>query len=147
MILQEGDTILDRFHGMTPPLILHWHNPVIGCVATDYMLVLSATIFLVFPVPLSREWGFDPNVFGRFDLAALVQPYLKFLFVCLPVLQNMDEDSDTQVGLWTKLEGGAEAIFVFGSLFQAKAAAAAPAGGTIQMDMSHNSMLLMTLPG
>ena len=27
--------------------------------------------------------GFDPSVFGRFDLAALVQPYLKFLFVCL----------------------------------------------------------------
>ena len=27
--------------------------------------------------------GFDPGVFGRFDLAALVQPHLKFLFVCL----------------------------------------------------------------
>ena len=25
--------------------------------------------------------GFDPGVFGRFDLAALVQPHLKF--VCL----------------------------------------------------------------
>ena len=25
----------------------------------------------------------DPGVFGRFDLAALVQPHLKFLFVCL----------------------------------------------------------------
>ena len=27
--------------------------------------------------------GFDPGVFGRFDLAALVQPHLQFLFVCL----------------------------------------------------------------
>ena len=27
--------------------------------------------------------GLDPGVFGRFDLAALVQPHLKFLFVCL----------------------------------------------------------------
>ena len=26
--------------------------------------------------------GFDPGVFGRFDLAALVQPHLK-IFVCL----------------------------------------------------------------
>jgi hypothetical protein len=26
--------------------------------------------------------GFDPGVFGRFDLAALAQPHLKFLFVC-----------------------------------------------------------------
>ena len=26
--------------------------------------------------------GLDPGVFGRFDLAALVQPHLKFLFVC-----------------------------------------------------------------
>jgi len=25
--------------------------------------------------------GFDPGVFGRFDLAALVQPHLKFLLV------------------------------------------------------------------
>ena len=25
----------------------------------------------------------DPGVFGRFDLAALVQPHLQFLFVCL----------------------------------------------------------------
>jgi len=32
---------------------------------------------------LSREMGFDPGVFGRFDLAASVQPHLKFLFVCL----------------------------------------------------------------
>jgi hypothetical protein len=29
------------------------------------------------------ERGFDPGVFGRFDLAALAQPHLKFLFVCL----------------------------------------------------------------
>ena len=35
--------------------------------------------------PSSREMGFDPGVFGRFDLAALVQPHLKF-FVCLFVL-------------------------------------------------------------
>ena len=27
--------------------------------------------------------GFDPGVLGRFDLAALVQPHLKLLFVCL----------------------------------------------------------------
>ena len=27
--------------------------------------------------------GLDPGVFGRFDLAALVQPHLRFLFVCL----------------------------------------------------------------
>jgi len=39
-------------------------------------------ISVVFPFPLSREMGFDPGVFGRFDLAALVQPHLKFLFVC-----------------------------------------------------------------
>ena len=53
----------------------------------------------------------------------------------------MAENSGSQVGLWTQLERGAEAIFVFGSLFQDKATAA----GTIQMDMSHNTMLLMTL--
>jgi hypothetical protein len=29
------------------------------------------------------ERGFDPGVFGRFDLAALAQPHLKFWFVCL----------------------------------------------------------------
>jgi hypothetical protein len=28
------------------------------------------------------ERGFDPGVFGRFDLAALAQPHLK-IFVCL----------------------------------------------------------------
>ena len=39
----------------------------------------------MFPFPLSGEMGFDPGVFGRFDLAALVQPHLKFLFVCLLV--------------------------------------------------------------
>ena len=54
----------------------------------------------------------------------------------------MAENSGTQVGLWTKLEGDAEAIFVFGSLFQAKATTA----GSVQMDMSHNTMLLMMLP-
>ena len=32
---------------------------------------------------VSREMGFDPGVFGLFDLAALVQPNLMFLFVCL----------------------------------------------------------------
>ena len=31
----------------------------------------------------SREMGLDPGVFGRFDLAALVQPHLTFFFVCL----------------------------------------------------------------
>ena len=30
--------------------------------------------------------GLDPGVFGRFDLAALVQPHLKYLFVCLLML-------------------------------------------------------------
>jgi hypothetical protein len=29
------------------------------------------------------ERGFDPGVFGRFDLAALAQPHLNFLLVCL----------------------------------------------------------------
>jgi len=29
--------------------------------------------------------GFDPGVFGRFDLAALVQPHLNFYFVAIPV--------------------------------------------------------------
>ena len=33
--------------------------------------------------------GFDPGVFGRFDLAALVQPDLK-LFVCF-VCSNKDQ--------------------------------------------------------
>ena len=47
------------------------------------MLVLLP--FLVFPCIMSREMGLDPGVFGRFDLAALVQPHLKFLFVCLLV--------------------------------------------------------------
>ena len=28
----------------------------------------------MFLIPLSRERGFDPGVFGRFNLAALVQP-------------------------------------------------------------------------
>jgi hypothetical protein len=30
--------------------------------------------------------GFDPNVFGRCDLAAFWPPYLKYLFVCLFML-------------------------------------------------------------
>ena len=33
-------------------------------------------IFVVFSIPLSREMGYDLGVFGRFDLAALVQPHL-----------------------------------------------------------------------
>ena len=40
--------------------------------------------------------GFDPGVFGRFDLAALVQPHLK-IFVCLFVCLQ---------GRWEVLEGG-----------------------------------------
>ena len=32
---------------------------------------------------LSSEMGFDASVFGRFDLAALVQPHLQFVQVCL----------------------------------------------------------------
>ena len=37
---------------------------------------------------LSRQLGFDPGVFGRFDLAALVQPHLQFLFVYLFVFSG-----------------------------------------------------------
>ena len=33
--------------------------------------------------------GLDPGVFGRFDLAALVQPHLEYLFVCKPKLGIM----------------------------------------------------------
>ena len=33
--------------------------------------------------------GLAPGVFGRFDLAALVQPHLNFLFVCLFTEQRM----------------------------------------------------------
>ena len=32
--------------------------------------------------PLSRKLCFDPGVFGRSDLVAMVQPHLDFLFVC-----------------------------------------------------------------
>ena len=32
---------------------------------------------------LSGEMGLDPGVFGRFDLAALVQSPWEFLFICL----------------------------------------------------------------
>ena len=40
-------------------------------------------ICAAYGVPLSREMGFDPGLFGRFNLAALVQPHRKFcLFVC-----------------------------------------------------------------
>ena len=59
-----------------------WLELLIECVVTDFVLVLFA-ISVVFPFPLSREMGFDPGVFGRFDLAALVQPHLKLVFVCL----------------------------------------------------------------
>ena len=50
---------------------------------TDYTCVGPFAISVVFAVPLSREMGFVPGLFGRFDLAALVQPHLEFLFVCL----------------------------------------------------------------
>ena len=42
----------------------------------------------MFPVPLNREMGSDPGVFGRFDLAALVQPHLHYfcLFVSFLLL-------------------------------------------------------------
>ena len=40
--------------------------------------------------------GFDPGVFGRFDLAALVQPHLKFLFVCLFALLPMSSLDATE---------------------------------------------------
>ena len=36
---------------------------------------------MVFPFPLSREMGFDPGVFGRFDLASCSHTLL--FFVCL----------------------------------------------------------------
>ena len=46
--------------------------------------------------------GFDPGVFGRFDLAALVQPHLKFLFVCsfvcLGLWHIMECDKKSHVG-------------------------------------------------
>ena len=58
-----------------------WLQLLIECVATDFVLVLLP--FLVFPFPMSSVMGLDPGVFGRFDLAALVQPHLQFLFVCL----------------------------------------------------------------
>jgi hypothetical protein len=32
---------------------------------------------------MNWERGFDPGVFNRFDLAALAQPHLKILIVCL----------------------------------------------------------------
>ena len=60
-----------------------WLQLLIECVATEFKLVLVLLPFLVFPFPMSRGMGLDPGVFGRFDLAALVQPHLQFLFVCL----------------------------------------------------------------
>jgi hypothetical protein len=35
--------------------------------------------------------GFDPGVFGRFDLAALAQPHLKISFVCLFILMEQSK--------------------------------------------------------
>ena len=58
-----------------------WLELLIECVATAFVLVLLP-FPVVFPFPMSREMGLDPGVFGRFDLAALVQPHLRFLFVC-----------------------------------------------------------------
>ena len=60
------------------------------CVANDYVLVLFANS-VVFPVPLSRELEFDPGVFVRFDLAALVRPHLSFF--CLFVIYCHSLDS------------------------------------------------------
>ena len=40
--------------------------------------------------------GLDPGVFGRFDLAALVQPHLKHLFVCF----------EQEVAPWNTLPNG-----------------------------------------
>jgi hypothetical protein len=47
--------------------------------------VSSKVCFLVILFCWSDDLGkgFDPGVFGRFGLAALAQPHLKFLFVCL----------------------------------------------------------------
>ena len=42
-----------------------------------------------FKVRLDREMGFDPGAFGRFNVAALAQPHLKLLFVCLFVTSHI----------------------------------------------------------
>ena len=47
-----------------------WLELLIECVATVFVFVLL-TFLWDFLFPLSREMGFDPGVFGRFDLAAL----------------------------------------------------------------------------
>ena len=59
-----------------------WLELLIECVAVNFVLVLLQFLWC-FLFPMSREMGLDPGVFGRFDLAALVQPHFKFLFVCL----------------------------------------------------------------
>ena len=61
------------------PLSLHFRN----CKSSRSALQLLKQAHGWFPFPMSREMGLDPGVFGRFDLAALVQPHLEFLFVCL----------------------------------------------------------------
>jgi hypothetical protein len=52
----------------------------------DASIVFQGLFFTVscFLGPMIWEKGFDPGAIGRFDLAALAQPHLKFLFVCLP---------------------------------------------------------------
>ena len=37
----------------------------------------------MFPISVEWDMGLDPGVFGRIDLAALVQPHLILLFVCV----------------------------------------------------------------
>ena len=79
---------------------------LIECVAT--VCVGPFAISVVYPFPLRREMGLDPGVFGRFDLAALVQSHLKFLFVCLvnpkiPLLPGVCRVTPSP--LWRKLHG------------------------------------------
>ena len=57
-----------------------WIHLLIG-VCSCCCCVGPFAISVVFPVPLSREMGVVPGVFGRSDLAALVQAHLKSLFV------------------------------------------------------------------
>ena len=73
-------------------------------VASDDVSVLFA-IAVVFPFPLSREMGFDPGVFGRFNLAALVRPHLNFLFVCLYTASGCLGDGNQESSWFKPVEG------------------------------------------
>jgi hypothetical protein len=41
---------------------------------------------------MNWERGFDPGVFGCFDLIALAQPHLKVLFVCLYITAMLSQN-------------------------------------------------------